>query len=76
MYLSGQYFRSTSSRSEGLACSSSEYSDDEHAKPSLREEVERKYWPERYKFLPFGDPFVQKWKLRARRARAKTRSFF
>ena len=55
---------------------SSEYSDDEHAKPSLREEVERKYWPERYKFLPFGDPFVQKRKLRARRARAKTRSFF
>ena len=40
---------------------SSEYSDDEHAKPSLREEVERKYWPERYKFLP---------------ERYKTRSFF
>ena len=28
MYLSGQYFRSTSSRSDGLACSSSEYSDE------------------------------------------------
>lgn len=55
---------------------SSEYSDDEHAKPSLREEVERKYWPERYQFLPFGDPFVQKRKLRARRARAKTRGGF
>lgn len=55
---------------------SSEYSDDEHAEPSLREEVERKYWPERYQFLPFGDPFVQKRKLRARRARAKTRGSF
>ena len=28
MYLSGQYLRSTSSRSDGFACSSSEYSDE------------------------------------------------
>ena len=26
----------------------------------LREEVERKYFPERYKFWPFGDPFIEK----------------
>jgi DnaJ-class molecular chaperone len=47
--------------------SDSEYSDDE--KVSLREEIERKYWPERYEFLPFGDPFAAKRKLRAKRAR-------
>lgn len=52
---------------------SSEYSDDEHAKPSLREEVERKYWPERYKSLPFGDPFVQKQAPGAARSRQDSR---
>merc|ERR1711959_433098 len=35
-------------------------SDDETEQRSLREEIERKYFPERYKFWPFGDPFVQK----------------
>ena len=49
--------------------SESEYSDEE--KPSLREEIERKYYPERYEFYPFGDPFTAKRKMRAKRERAK-----
>lgn len=41
----------------------------ERVERSLREEVERKYYPERYKFWPFGDPFIEKRKLDARRKR-------
>jgi len=44
-------------------------SDSERDERSLREEVERKYFPERYKFWPFGDPFIEKRKLQARRVR-------
>ncbi|CAD7928519.1 unnamed protein product [Amoebophrya sp. A25] len=44
-------------------------SDGEQEKKSLREEIERKYFPERYKFWPFGDPFVQKRKLMEQRQR-------
>ena len=51
--------------------SESEYSDEE--KPSLREEIERKYYPERYEFYPFGDPFTAKRKMRAKRERMKSR---
>ena len=36
---------------------------------SLFEEVERQYFPERYKFHPFGDPWIEKRKLQARRRR-------
>ncbi|KAH8058952.1 hypothetical protein JL722_5495 [Aureococcus anophagefferens] len=42
-------------------------------KPSLREEIERKYYPERYEFYPFGDPFTAKRKMRAKRERMKSR---
>ena len=37
----------------------SEEEAEEH-KQSLREEIERKYYPERYEYLPFGDPFIHK----------------
>uniref|UniRef100_A0A0G4I5Q7 J domain-containing protein n=1 Tax=Chromera velia CCMP2878 TaxID=1169474 RepID=A0A0G4I5Q7_9ALVE len=46
--------------------SDSEDEDDERKKKSLREEIERKYFPERYKFWPFGDPFVEKRKRQER----------
>merc|ERR1712007_426951 len=44
-------------------------SESEREERSLREEVERKYFPERYKFWPFGDPFIEKRKLKARKRR-------
>lgn len=44
--------------------------DEEENKQSLREEIERKYYPERYEFWPFGDPFIQKRK-RAERLRKR-----
>ena len=43
-------------------------SDEEGETQSLREEVERKYFPERYKFWPFGDPFIEKRKIAKRKA--------
>eukprot|EP00929_Paragymnodinium_shiwhaense_P081220 TRINITY_DN42455_c0_g1_i1.p1 TRINITY_DN42455_c0_g1~~TRINITY_DN42455_c0_g1_i1.p1 ORF type:complete len:1097 (-),score=273.11 TRINITY_DN42455_c0_g1_i1:353-3589(-) len=49
-------------------------SEDERQERSLREEIERKYFPERFKFWPFGDPFIEKRKLRARRAQEAARS--
>ena len=36
---------------------------------SLREEIERKYYPERYDFWPFGDPFINKRKREATKRR-------
>merc|ERR1712176_62978 len=48
-------------------------SDDEREHKSLREEIERKYFPERYKFWPFGDPFIEKRKLEARRRKQEGR---
>ncbi|CAD7928001.1 unnamed protein product [Amoebophrya sp. A120] len=48
-------------------------SDDEQKKQSLREEIERKYFPERYKFWPFGDPFVQKRKREEQKQRRQGR---
>ena len=47
---------------------SSSDDDNPEKKRSLHEQVERKWFPERYEFYPFGDPFVEKRKLRARRA--------
>ena len=41
--------------------------DEDHEEQSLREEIERKYFPERYKFHPFGDPWIEKRKLQAKR---------
>ena len=41
----------------------------EEHKQSLREEIERKYFPERYEFWPFGDPFIEKRKAEARRTK-------
>lgn len=49
-------------------------SDSEREERSLREEVERKYFPERYKFWPFGDPFIEKRKLQANRRRREMRA--
>eukprot|EP00940_MAST-03C_sp_MAST-3C-sp2_P002593 g2593.t1 len=49
---------------------SSEDSDEEEREQSLYEDVERKYFPERYKFHPFGDPLIEK---RKRQARARRR---
>ena len=46
------------------------YASDEENKQTLREEIERKYFPERYEFWPFGDPFIQKRK-RAEKLRKK-----
>lgn len=42
-------------------------SEEEDEERSLWEEVERRYFPERYKFWPFGDPFIEKRKIIARR---------
>jgi len=48
--------------------SSSESEDEDgNKKKSLREEVERKYFPDHFKFLPFGDPFVNKRRHQARK---------
>ena len=44
--------------------------EDEEHKTTLREEVEREYYPERYQFWPFGDPFIYKRKREAQK-RAK-----
>eukprot|EP00931_Biecheleriopsis_adriatica_P029606 TRINITY_DN17557_c0_g1_i3.p1 TRINITY_DN17557_c0_g1~~TRINITY_DN17557_c0_g1_i3.p1 ORF type:complete len:257 (+),score=35.21 TRINITY_DN17557_c0_g1_i3:414-1184(+) len=44
-------------------------SDDERQQRTLREEIERKYFPERYKFWPFGDPFHQKRKRQEQQRR-------
>jgi len=49
-------------------------SDSDNQQRSLHEQVERKWFPERYEFYPFGDPFVEKRKLRARQARARNSS--
>eukprot|EP00927_Polykrikos_kofoidii_P048903 TRINITY_DN43072_c0_g1_i1.p1 TRINITY_DN43072_c0_g1~~TRINITY_DN43072_c0_g1_i1.p1 ORF type:complete len:1036 (-),score=219.78 TRINITY_DN43072_c0_g1_i1:105-3212(-) len=52
-------------------------SDDEREHKSLRERIERKYFPERYKFWPFGDPFIQKRKRQERlRQRAGRPAWF
>jgi len=47
----------------------SDDSEEEH-KTSMREEVEREFYPERYSFWPFGDPFIYKRKREAQK-RAK-----
>jgi DnaJ-class molecular chaperone len=52
--------------------SDSEEEDEAH-KTSLREEIERKYFPERYEYLPFGDPFIHKRKREERRRRQEGR---
>mmetsp|Transcript_36897 Transcript_36897/g.80055 ORF Transcript_36897/g.80055 Transcript_36897/m.80055 type:complete len:1104 (-) Transcript_36897:24-3335(-) len=45
----------------------SDSEEDEKQEKSLFEEVERRYFPERYHFWPFGDPFIEKRKIMARR---------
>ncbi|CAJ1340940.1 unnamed protein product, partial [Effrenium voratum] len=53
---------------DGADLKKKEDSDDsDREEKSLREEVERKYFPERFKYWPFGDPFIEKRKLYARR---------
>ena len=44
------------------------YEDDDEEGESVRDEITRKYFPERMKFWPFGDPFVRKRKLERARA--------
>lgn len=41
--------------------------EDNPKKKSLREEVERKYFPENFKYWPFGDPFIEKRRHDARK---------
>ena len=53
--------------------SDSESEEDEEHKQSLREEIERKYYPERYDFWPFGDPFINKRKRAEAKAKQKAR---
>jgi curved DNA-binding protein CbpA len=43
--------------------------EDEERKQTLREEIERKYYPERYEYWPFGDPFINKRKREERKRR-------
>jgi len=47
----------------------SEEEEDEERKQSLREEIERKYYPERYDYWPFGDPFINKRKREEQKRR-------
>ena len=47
--------------------------EDEERKQSLREEIERKYYPERYDYWPFGDPFINKRKREATRRKQQGR---
>ena len=47
--------------------------EDEERRQSLREEIERKYYPERYDFWPFGDPFIHKRKREERKRRQSGR---
>lgn len=44
--------------------------EDGNKKKSIREEIERKYFPENFKFWPFGDPFIEKRRHDARKAKA------
>jgi len=48
--------------------------DSDREEKSLREEVERKYFPERFKYWPFGDPFIEKRKLYERRRKEAEQS--
>ena len=59
------------SRRGGKDSDSDEYASDEENKQTLREEIERKYYPERYEFWPFGDPFIQKRKRAQKKQRQK-----
>jgi tetratricopeptide (TPR) repeat protein len=45
--------------------------EDEEHKTTMKEEVEREFYPERYHFWPFGDPFIQKRKHMAQKAKAE-----
>ena len=47
--------------------------EDDETRQSLREEIERKYYPERYEYWPFGDPFIQKRKRQAQKRRQARR---
>jgi len=55
-------------------CADGEDSEDEEEhKKTLREEIERKYYPERYEFWPFGDPFIHKRKRQEQKRRQQGR---
>ena len=56
-------------RHEDDSSDSDSEDEDGNKKKSLREEVERKYFPENFKFWPFGDPFVEKRRHDARKAK-------
>ena len=61
----------------GGSGSDSDSEEDEEQKQSLREEIERKYYPERYEFWPFGDPYIHKRKREERkRKQAGRRSWY
>ena len=58
-----------SKRGGGGSDSDDSEGEDEEQKQSLRAEIERKYYPERYDFWPFGDPFIHKRKRAERKRR-------
>ena len=60
-------------KEKGLYDDSSESEDEGGNKKPLREEVERKYFPENYKFWPFGDPFINKRRNETRKRRQMER---
>ena len=65
------------SRRGGGGSSDDDSDVDEEHKQSLREEIERKYYPERYDFWPFGDPFIHKRKREEKKRRqAGQRSWY
>ena len=65
-----------SKRGRGSGSDSDSDVDEEH-KQSLREEIERKYFPERYDFWPFGDPFInQRKREEKKRRQAGQRSWY
>ena len=58
-------------RGGGGGSDSDSEEEDEERKQSLREEIERKYYPERYEFWPFGDPFIHKRKREEKKRKMK-----
>ena len=66
-----------SSRRGGGSDDDDSAAEDEEHQQSLREEIERKYYPERFDYWPFGDPFIQKRKrAEQKRRREGRRSWF
>lgn len=70
LYDDGVDLRKKKKKSSDLDSESDSEDEDGNKKKSLREEIERKYFPENFKFWPFGDPFIEKRRHDARKAKA------